>query len=30
MTNKEKGMQLNLEGLRKSFGNKTVLEGIDL
>ena len=30
MTNKVKGMQLNLEGLRKSFGNKTVLEGIDL
>ncbi|MFM5980810.1 MAG: ATP-binding cassette domain-containing protein [Sphaerospermopsis kisseleviana] len=28
MTNK--GMQLNLEGLRKSFGNKTVLQGIDL
>jgi sulfonate transport system ATP-binding protein len=30
MTNQVKGMQLNLEGLRKSFGNKTVLQGIDL
>jgi sulfonate transport system ATP-binding protein len=30
MTNKAKGMQLTLEGIHKSFGNKTVLEGIDL
>ncbi|MFM7365235.1 MAG: ATP-binding cassette domain-containing protein [Cuspidothrix sp.] len=30
MTNQVKGMQLNLEGLRKSFGNQTVLQGIDL
>ncbi len=30
MTNKVKGMQLTLERLHKSFGNKTVLQGIDL
>ncbi|MBD2384495.1 ATP-binding cassette domain-containing protein [Cylindrospermum sp. FACHB-282] len=30
MTNQVKGMQLNLEGLTKSFGNKTVLQEIDL
>ncbi|MGM3307127.1 ATP-binding cassette domain-containing protein [Anabaena sp. WFMT] len=30
MTNEVKGMQLNLKGLKKSFGNKTVLQGIDL
>jgi sulfonate transport system ATP-binding protein len=30
MTNKVKGMQLTLERLHKSFGNKTVLKGINL
>ncbi|MBD2139716.1 ATP-binding cassette domain-containing protein [Anabaena sp. FACHB-1237] len=30
MTNQAKGMKLNIEGLRKSFGSKTVLQGIDL